>query len=49
MECFDQVIEKGLVSSVLEEIILQSKVEFNQSDDEDEAETEEPSFLPNSF
>ena len=44
MADFDQVVQKGLVSNVLEEIILQSKVEFNQTDDDDDddddAETE---------
>ena len=44
MADFDQVVQNGLVSNVLEEIILQSKVEFNQTDDDDDddddAETE---------
>lgn len=45
MACFEQVIQNGLVSNVLEEIILQSKVEFNQSDDDDDTESEEPSLF----
>lgn len=33
--CFEAVQDKGLLGSVLDEIILQSKVEFNYEEDED--------------
>ena len=44
MEYFDEVEKNGLIMNVLDEIVIQSKVEFNynddESDDEDENETQ---------
>lgn len=34
LDCLSKVIENGDVSNLLNEIILQSKVEFNYNDDE---------------
>ena len=38
MECLDTAIKKGYLKSIIHEIILQSKVEFNLIEDEDEEE-----------
>ena len=36
---FEEVANQGYLSSILDEIVLQSKVEFNYSDDENEEES----------
>jgi len=41
MECLDTAIKKGYLKSIIHEIILQSKVEFNLIEDEDDGETED--------
>jgi hypothetical protein len=38
LQCFDQVIKSGNLTKVMEEIVLQSKVEFNYNGDEDDAD-----------
>ena len=45
MTFFNEVIQNGQVPNVLSEIILQSQVEFNQSDDGEEADVEETAIL----
>ncbi|MEE4132444.1 hypothetical protein V2I60_16665 [Pseudomonas viridiflava] len=37
---FETVVESGLLQSVMDEIVVQSKVEFNYSEDDDEEEDE---------
>lgn len=34
-DCLNELESKGLISDILKEIILQSKVEFNYEEDED--------------
>lgn len=41
VECLDIAIKKGYLKSIIHEIILQSKVEFNIVEDEDDEEVEE--------
>ena len=43
MDCFAEVESNGLIIDVLNEIVLQSKVEFNYEDDEEE--NKEPSLF----
>lgn len=37
-ECFAKIEENGSVNAVLEEIVIQSKVEFNANEQEEEDE-----------
>ena len=41
MECLAIAIKKGYLKSIIHEIILQSKIEFNIADTEDDEDTEE--------
>ena len=36
MECFDDVVAKGLLKKIMDEIILQSNVEFNYTEEDEE-------------
>lgn len=47
MQNFAEVEKQGLIMNVLDEIILQSKVEFNYTEDDEEESSSEPTLFDN--
>jgi hypothetical protein len=45
MRCFADVEKKGLIMNVLNEIVLQSKVEFNYNEEDEDDTNNEPSLF----